>query len=329
MSLYFSFHSHCFPCLWLLFLPAPQMSGNQPSTLSHNLTLPKSSDFQCFLLTPASEIYIVFFITNMLILLPPSIFIIHLGVQRWRRRRRLRSSAVTISPLDCIAYNVVTMELFGVLGQVMCCCGIYKRNLNSVYVGWGLWSFSWHGETFFNILTCLEHYLAVVHPIAYLRLKGGEGPRIRRVTSGCAWLLSLGFMCLVLDSMLFLIADTCILIFSVIVISFFSVSVLCCLIRPRPGEQGGKRDRVDQSKHRAFFAISVILVTLLTRCIINLIWAASVLRGRQRACASMAASTWSNVPGSLVLPLLFFYRGGVFLCQKNEKNKKNQIGRVP
>lgn len=291
------------------------MSGNLSSTLSGNLTLYRSSDFQCFLLMPASTIYMAFFMSNVLILLPLCIFIIYLGV---RRRQQQRSSANTISPLDCISYHVVTMELFGFLGEVICACGIYKHDLHSIYVGWALWSFSWNGETFFNILTCLEHYLAVVHPITYLRLKRGEGRRIRNVITCCIWLLCLASMFLILDPKLFLIFDICTLIASMIVMSFCSLSVLFCLIQPRPGEQGGKRDRVDQSKRRAFFAIIVILATLLLRCIINLVWSGSLIQGGQSACVSLAASTWSNVPGSLVLPLLFIYRADVFVCSKNE-----------
>lgn len=289
------------------------MSGNQ-SSVSDNLSLFKSTDFQCFLVMPASAVYTAFFMSNILILLPLCIFIIYLGVRRWQRQR---SSAMMISPLDCISYHVVTMELFGFLGEVICSCGIYIHNLDSVYVGWGLWSFSWHGETFFNILTCLEHYLAVVHPITYLRLKRIEGHRIRNVTSCCVWLLSLGLVFLILDAKLYLSVSICILITSVIVISFCSVSVLYCLIRPRPGEQRVKRERVDQSKRRAFFAIMLILATLLIRCILNLVWSASLVAGGQSACVSMAASTWSNVPGSLVLPLLFIYRAEVFTCRKN------------
>lgn len=305
------------------------MSGNLSSVLSDNLTLPKLSDFQCFLITSASHIYVAFFISNILILLPLCILIIYLGVRRCRRRRRQqrRSSAMAITPLDCITYHVVTMQLFGLLGEIICSCAIYKRDLRSVYVGWGLWSFSWFGETFFSILTCLEHYLAVVHPVTYLRLKGGDGRRLRKVASCCVWLLCLGLMFLILDSNLFLIADTCILIVSIVVISFCSLSVLCYLVGPKPGEQGGKRDIVAQSKRRAFFAIVAILVVLLIRCNLNLAWSTSLIRGGRSTCVSMATSTWSNVPGSLVLPLLFIYRGGVSTCQKNEKYKKNQIGR--
>lgn len=289
-----------------------EMSGNLSSTLSENLTLSRT-DFQCFMVRPASVIYMAFFMSDVLILLPLCVFIIYLGIQRWRQQH---SSAMMISPLDCITYHVVTMELFGFLGKVICFFGIYKNDLDLVYVGWGLWSFSWYGETFFNILTCFEHYLAVVHPITYLRLKRGQGHMIRNVTWGCVWLLCLGLIFLILDSKLYLITDTCILIISVTMISFCCVSVLFCLIRPRPGEQGGKRDRVDQSKRRAFFAIMVILAALLIKCILNLVWAVSLIQGGQSACVSMAACTWSNVLGSLVLPLLFIYRGDVSICWK-------------
>lgn len=270
---------------------------------------------------PASVIYIAFFITNSLIMLPLCIIVIYLGVRRWQQQRSL---AVMTSPLDCMAYHMVTMELFGLLGGVICLFSIYKHNLDSVFVGWFLWSFSWYGETFFNTLTCLEHYLAVVHPITYLRLKRGEGQKIRNVISCCVWLLCLGLPCLISNPYLFLIFDACILISCVSMTSFCSVTVLFFLIRPRPGEQGGKRDRVDQSKRRAFFAIMVILAALLIRCIMNLVWTTSVLHGGQSACVELTAETWFNVPGSLVIPLLFIYRGK-FSPVKNEKNKTNKI----
>lgn len=298
------------------------MSGNLSSIVSDNLNQIKSSDFQCFTVMPASFIYMAFFTSNLLILLPLCIFIIYLGVRRWRQQR---SSEMTISPLDCMAYHLVTMELFGLLGGVICTFGIYKNNLDTVFVGWAMWGFSWYGETFFNILTCMEHYLAVVHPITYLRLKRGEGHRIRNVTSCCVWLLCLGMSGFILSPKLLLIFDLCILSSSVIMVSFCSVSVLFYLIRPGPGEQGGKKDLVDQSKRRAFFAIMVILAALLMRCLLNLVWTASVLHNGNSACVTLAAETWCNVPGSLVIPLLYIYRGEVFMCRKTEKNKKNKI----
>lgn len=298
------------------------MSLNLSSIISANFNHSELSDFTCFTVMPASAIYVAFFTSNALILLPLCIVVIHLGVRRWQQQR---SSALMVSPLDCIAYHTVTMELFGILGEVVCSFGIYKYNWDSVLLGWALWCFSWNGETFFNILTCLEYYLAVAHPVAYLRLKRGKGPKIRTATSCCVWLLCLGLSFLIFNPHLFLIFDVCILIPTVLMISFCSLSVLSYLIGPKPGEQGGQRDRVDPSKLRAFIAISAILAALLMRCILNLVWSVVVLKGGRSACVSMAATTWFNVPGSLVLPLLFLYRAGVLSCGANEKNKKDQI----
>lgn len=42
---------------------------------------------------------------------------------------------------------------------------------------------------FFPLMTCVEHYLAVVHPITYLSLRKAKGIRIRNITAGRIWLL--------------------------------------------------------------------------------------------------------------------------------------------
>lgn len=113
-------------------------------------------------------VYIAFFISNVLVLLPLCIFILYLGFQHWQEER---SSASTMNPSDNIAYNMVIMELFGVLGCILCSSGIYNDHTKLLMVGFSFWCFSWYGETFFNILTCLERYLAVIQPIIYMRLK--------------------------------------------------------------------------------------------------------------------------------------------------------------
>ena len=116
---------------------------------------------------------------------------------------------------------------------------------------------------FFHTLTCLERYLAVVHPIIYLSLKNERGIRIRNITNGCVWPLS------IMEAYVFMLFNTylnlSVLIVILIIIVFFSLSVLCVLTRPGPGEQGGDGGRVDQSKQRAFYIIMVILVLLLVK----------------------------------------------------------------
>ena len=109
----------------------------------------------------------------------------------------------------------------------------------------------------------------------------------------------------------------CLLIFSLIVMIFCSSSVLCVLIRPGPGDQGGAMQQVDKSKQRAFYTILAILGMLLIRCTWNLFWIILNLFGVSVNCVVMVSGAWFNLPCSLVLPLLFLHRAGRLACCKD------------
>ena len=110
-------------------------------------------------------------------------------------------------------------------------------------MGFFLWNLTWYVKTFFHMLTCVERYLAVVHPVIYLSLRRERGIRIRNISFGCVWLLSFGASLISFDNVL-VNMDVSLFIFSLFVISFCSLSVLCVLIRPGPVEQGGDREIV-------------------------------------------------------------------------------------
>lgn len=124
----------------------------------------------------------------------------------------------------------------------------------------------------FHVLTCVEHFLAVVHPITYLSLRKKRVIRIRNVIIGCIWLFSFGVTIIMVLENSSLVVDFFLLTSSMIIMSFCSLSVLCALISPGPGDQGRDQERVDQSKQRAFYTTVVILVVLLLRCACNLMW---------------------------------------------------------
>ncbi|XP_078020888.1 uncharacterized protein LOC144459929 [Epinephelus lanceolatus] len=263
--------------------------------------------------TPKDVLFVTFSITNILLVLPLCILVLYLGLQRWRRQHSTSTAGVT-SHSDIFTYHVVAMELLGVFGCTLSCCAVYGDHDIIFIVGYYLWAFTWYGETFFHILTCVERYLAVVHPVTYLSLRGERGIRIRNISIGCVWLLCVG----VIHFMAFthsLVIDFCLLIVSLIIVSFCSLSVLHILKRPGPGEQGGDRERVDQSKRRAFYTIIAILGVLLLRCISSLVWTTKALR--QSECATVTAEIWFNLPSSLVLPLLFLHRAGTLACCKS------------
>ncbi|XP_078020500.1 uncharacterized protein LOC144459764 [Epinephelus lanceolatus] len=273
-----------------------------------------SLDIYCYITRPSSLIFATYFFIHILLILSLCIFVLYLGLQRWRRQRSTSTAAKT-SHSDIFTYHMVTMELIGVTGSILCCCGIILDDAYILYVGFIPWAFTWYGETFFHILTCVDRYLAVVHPFTYLSLKGERGIRIRNISTGCVWLLCCGATSLINENSS-LIGDFCLLIFSMIIVSFCSFSVLYVLKRPGPGEQGGDRERVDQSKRRAFYTILAILGVLLLKCLSNLIWTVFHMF-MEIECVITAVELWLNLPSSLVLPLLFLHRAGTLACCKN------------
>ncbi|KAL3050868.1 hypothetical protein OYC64_001190 [Pagothenia borchgrevinki] len=230
---------------------------------SSNSTLhPADCQTYMFIFTALYVVYILF--------IPLFILVLYIGFQRWRKR----GSAATTSHTDVFTFHMVILELIGVLGYTIYCYGIYS-NRTFQTVGMIVFSVISPGQTLFHLLTCVERYLAVVHPVIYLRLRQGVGVRIRNISIG--------------------------------------ISVLFVLIRPGPGEGGGKREGVDQSKQRAFYTIMAIMATLLLRFLSNLVstslYISSVL-GDCEEHAMMWSLFWFNAPTSLVLPLLFLQRAG-------------------
>lgn len=153
-------------------------------------------------------------------------------------------------------------------------------------------------------------------PHHYLSLRNKRGIRIRNISTICAWLFSSAAMSLVILGNLFL--DWCLLILSLILISFFSLSVLHVLIHPGPGEQGAKKERVDQSKQRAFYTIVIVLVELGLRLAWNLVWGVMNESKDSSNCVIITVVFWFSLPSTLVLPLLFLHKTGNYfvVCNK-------------
>ncbi|KAI9531410.1 hypothetical protein NQZ68_041621 [Dissostichus eleginoides] len=158
-----------------------------------------------------------------LLLLPLIIFVLYLGFQK---SRKPRSSSTATSHSDHFTYHSIFMQLNELLGLNISFISICLKNQVMFDVGQSLLNYTTAGKALFHLLTCVERYLAVVHPITYLGLRQGGG---------------------------------------------VSISVLYVLKRPGPGEGGWTRERVDQSKQRAFYTLMAIMGVLLLRFGANLI----------------------------------------------------------
>lgn len=258
-------------------------------------------------------------ITAKTLFLPLSAFILFQGYRRWRRQRSFK----TTSHSDFFTYHLAVMEMFWGLGFICYLCGTNNDYVELMTVGLCALSLTFYGELSFHILACVERYLAVVHPIIYMQLRNDRGMRIRNFTISCVWLLCFGLIsfCVDLSGHYTFISMLCSLVFSIIVVSFCSLSVLHGLIRPGPGEGREEKQRVDPLKHRAFVtitAISSVLWVWFVGVLVAIALSHSPVLSDSIGCVVMASVGWFNLPTSLMSPLLYLHRKGKLSCCYNK-----------
>lgn len=285
-------------------------STHQPNSLLSS----SSANVNCFLHESSSKYFGGFYNTFILIVLPLCVLVLHHGLQQWRRNG-LKASTAWMSHNDCFTYHLVVVELFGVVGCFTCSCGIYRDDGNLINVGGFLWSFSWYGETFFHILTCVERFLAVVHPITYQALRKERGIQIRNKVIPIVWLISILWTCTMIKTTP--IPNFLVMMFGLIVVVLCSISALFVLIRPSPGVRRGFRRSPDKKKQKAFFTIMAILGALLLRFGASLVWFVVIVLELSNPCVFFMSVVWLTLPSSSVLPLLFLHRAGKKLCLSN------------
>lgn len=101
------------------------------------------------------------------------------------------------------------------------------------------------------------------------------------------------------------------LVISLVVMTFLSLSVFRVLIRPRPGDGGGDRMQVDKSKQRAVKTIITIMGVLWLKFGWNVVafivisYSSTVI-----TCVIQAISILFSLPASLTIFLLFLQRAG-------------------
>lgn len=273
-----------------------------------------SSDlvYHCTEVRAAFFIATAFLITKSLLILPFAILFLYLGHQRWQQHR----SFATTNHSDIFIYQVAILDIFFVLGTVLYLPGKYSSISQLMTAGFYVSNLSFSGSVLFHTMTCAERYLAVVHPVTYLRLRQSGGLRIRNMGIVCVWLLC--FVWCGVGSMDFpFIPLFCLLAIALTVVSFFSLRVLCVLIRPGPGEVGGDREWAHQSKQRAFQTIMAITgaqLMWLSGILVSLSMDLSKLLDHNDGCVVMVCGYWFSLPSHLVLPSLFLHRARKRIC---------------
>ncbi|XP_034424829.1 uncharacterized protein LOC117751901 [Hippoglossus hippoglossus] len=258
----------------------------------------------------------IYTVTFTLFLFPLCILVLYIGFQRWRHQRSVPTGQTT-SHTDVLTYHTIGVDIFAVLGSVFYIVGTYNRMDTVLMIGVLLFCIVFPGHTLLHSLTCVEPYLAVVHPITYQRLRQSLGVRIRNITLGCVWLLCFGWIGVTIKHLpdFPVLPLLCLLGISVIVVLFFFFSVLKVLTRPGPGV--GPRERVDQSKQRALHIITAIVGVLLLR-FVSLLLSVGLFNLKSSnqllECILLDCGLILALPSSLVQPLLFLHRAGKLAC---------------
>ncbi|XP_026089808.1 hydroxycarboxylic acid receptor 2-like [Carassius auratus] len=182
-----------------------------------------------------------------------------------------------------------------------------------------LTGFSITGRPLFQCLICIERYLAVVHPVTFLKYKP---LRYRVICSIVVWTITLG-SCLCSIYILSSFNITGHTWFFMLQFVFFLPIQLFCLVavlralkQSGPGERGRERTQENHMKRRAFNLILITTVNMVMLYVPIIISAIFTNLTKQNIQGVWAPSLICYVLAGFVQPVLYLHRNGKlpFFC---------------
>lgn len=261
---------------------------------------------------PPCIIFGICFFGSTVLLLPLFALVLYFGLRRWRIKNSLGKA--TISHSDFFTYNIIPMELSSVIGHG---CNVFfmftKLNvfitLTQVFLVIGI-----NGQNLIHLITCVEHYVAVLHPVQYLRSKNPRNITIRNISFACLWTVlvsgsGLSAQYMNLQPFEIYIMAIPFLGAQFLFVVYCNFSILRSLTRRGPGVTQRDPVSVDLKKRRAFYTVTTVMVALLARFLGSFFQMACFL-WMSNNCFVQGIFTWFGLPSSLVQPLLFLHRAG-------------------
>ncbi len=167
----------------------------------------------------------------------------------------------------------------------------------------------------FQCLICVERYLAVIHPVIFLKYKP---LRYKMVSSVVVWLLGVGSC---LFSMFIFLSNNIIAFTWFVLLQFLlflSIQLFCCLAvlrglkRSGPGER--KREEENDMKRKAFYLILITTVTMVLIYAPFIISAMLSILIQQDILVLLPISFAFFILGGFVQPVLYLHRSGKCSC---------------
>ncbi|KAJ8382151.1 hypothetical protein SKAU_G00029290 [Synaphobranchus kaupii] len=173
------------------------------------------------------------------------------------------------------------------------------------------------GWSLFQSCTCVKRYLAVVHPIVFLKIRAPKYLKYRVICWGAIWVVTLAFCLILVKSYPDFPVEVFSILFGIVLFinSFCSLSIMAALRRPAPGD--GERERMHKLNRQAFRRV------LITQLLVTLNFLPYICTGILKSqglsynmvCLAYCFSYTSFGVTNIVQPLQFLSRMGKLPCQ--------------
>ncbi|KAJ0069879.1 hypothetical protein NL108_016041, partial [Boleophthalmus pectinirostris] len=231
------------------------------------------------------------------LVLPLCVYILFVGARRWRSR-------AAVSHTDFFTYNMVLIQVFGILGSCLLTGNQAFGDPMIAMIGISMFLLNSSSVLIFQIVTCLERYLAVVHPVTYLNMKSRTWALIRNLSCALVWLTCVVQAVLLGKSTDFegyYFFSLLHLSLSLFAVMFCNLRVIFVLTRPGPGDGA----RAGQSNQKTLILIAAITGALLVKFAGDLLSPLSFLMLEEdvnlitSSCLLNFSVMWFSLPSTL------------------------------
>ncbi|XP_067280810.1 chemokine XC receptor 1-like [Pseudorasbora parva] len=173
------------------------------------------------------------------------------------------------------------------------------------------------GRPLFQCLMCVERYLAVVHPVTFLKYKP---LRYRVICCTAAWIIILVSCAVCLTTLMLINIKAHTLFFSLQFLLFLSIQLFClvavlrALKQSGPGERGRERKEENHMKRRAFYLILITTVNMVVTYVPIMISGVFIILLNQYNLSFWAPGLVCFVLASFVQPVLYLHRTRKLSC---------------
>ncbi|XP_052443606.1 uracil nucleotide/cysteinyl leukotriene receptor-like [Carassius gibelio] len=203
-------------------------------------------------------------------------------------------------------FNLSICEICNCLNNLIC---IFDRFIPCKHLGSFLSGLAITGSPLFQCLICVERYLAVLHPVTFLKYKP---LRYKLICCSMAWIITLGSCLSCMLTFVFFYVYVC--FFSLQYMFFISfqlfclVAVLRALKQSGPGERAREREEENHMKRRAFYLILITTVSMVITYVPYIIAGFTFILTQHHIRELFSFSIICNVLAGFVQPVLYLHR---------------------